>query len=104
MNAEMGKGPSSLREKLREIDPLEKVTDCWNEVVNGLGVVKKNWEEMQTLLQGIPREKVQFAPMEVQKAVARFKKAKFEVMLERFVAHYRAFGGLEAMKVKKGAK
>jgi hypothetical protein len=100
--AEMGKGPSALKVPLKELDPMEKVIGFWNGVVDGLELTKKNWEAMQQELGAIPREKVQLAPMEVQKAVARFRKAKFEVMLERFVAHYRAFGGLEAMKVKKG--
>jgi hypothetical protein len=85
-----------------ELTPLGHVIEHWDGVVDGLIGVKKNWDRMQDLLLGIPRSEVQLAPMEVQKAVARFRKAKFEIMLERFVAHYRAFGGLEAMKVKKG--
>lgn len=98
--AEMGKGPSGLKESLREESPIEKVTGSWNGVVDGLELAKKNWDEMQLRLSTIPRDQIQLAPIEVQKAVARFKKAKFEVMLERFVAHYRAFGGLDAMRVK----
>lgn len=102
--AEIGKGPSalkiSLREEVKELSSIEKVTGSWNGVVDGLELAKKNWDEMQLRLGSIPRDQIQFAPLEVQKAVARFKKAKFEVMIERFVAHYRAFGGLEAMKVK----
>lgn len=98
--AEMGKGPSGLKVELREETPIEKVTESWNGVVDGLELAKKNWDEMQLRLGTIPRDQIQFTPIEVQKAVARFKKAKFEVMIERFVAHYRAFGGLEAMKVK----
>jgi hypothetical protein len=102
--AEMGKGPSGLKGPLREVKPIEAVVERWNAVVDGLMSVKENWGKMQEMLQGIPRSELMMAPMEVQKAVARFRKAKFEVMLERFVAHYRAFGGLEAMRVKKGGE
>ena len=84
------------------ISPIDRVVENWNGVIDGLTTTKKHWETMQDLLLGIPRSELQSAPMEVQKALAKFKKAKFEIMLERFVAHYRAFGGLEAMRVKKG--
>ena len=87
---------------VQPLTPVELITKHWNAVVEGLEGVKKEWDKMQDLLLTTTREEIEFAPLTVQKAVARFKKAKFEIMLGRFVAHYKAFGGLEAMKVKKG--
>jgi len=84
------------------VSPIDRVVENWNGVIDGLVKTKGHWEAMQELLLSVSRSEIQSAPMEVQKALAKFKKAKFEVMLERFVAHYRAFGGLEAMRVKKG--
>lgn len=102
--AELGKGPSALRGSLREPPkPIEIVTEEWNGVVEGLEKAKGHWEKMQEVLKAVSRDEVQKAPMQVQKAMGRFRKAKFDVMLERFVAYYRGYGGLEAMKVKKGA-
>lgn len=95
--------PLVKKEERVEQQPIDTVTEHWNKVVEGLQGVKNHWDSMQQILGEIPRDEIQSAPMQVQKAVARFRKAKFEVMLERFLAHYRAFGGLEAMKVKKGA-
>jgi len=80
---------------------MERITGHWNAVVEGLEGVKKEWDSMQELLLTVSREEIESSPLEVQKAVGRFRKAKFEVMLGRFVTHYKAFGGLEAMKVKK---
>jgi hypothetical protein len=82
--------------------PMERIAGHWNAVVEGLEGVKKSWDQMQELLLTTSREEVELAPMELQKAVTRFRRAKFEAMLGRFVTHYKAFGGLEAMKVKKG--
>jgi len=85
------------------LTPMERIAGHWNAVVEGLEEVKKNWDQMQELLLTVSREEVELAPLELQKAVTRFRRAKFEAMLGRFVTHYKAFGGLEAMKVKKGA-
>lgn len=86
--------------KEKETRPLDRVMECWNVVVESLQVAEQHWEEMQELLLAIPRDEVQSAPIELQHAVTRFRRARFTVMLERFVNHYRAYGGLEAMKVK----
>lgn len=79
---------------------LKRVTECWNGVIDGLMVARSNWEEMQKLLQVIPRDVIQKAPMQVQKATVKFRKASFNVMLGRLADYYRAFGGLDAMRVK----
>lgn len=84
-------------------EAVKKATVRWNGVVESLIAARTNWEEMQKILVDIPRDAVQLAPIQVQKAAARFRKAGFNVMLSRFADYYRAFGGLEAMKVK-GAK
>jgi hypothetical protein len=97
---EKGAKPVVTTEKVDPGEALKKVTQRWNGVVDGLMVARKHWEEMQTLLLEIPRDQIQLAPVQVQKASARFRKATFSVMLSRFADYYRAFGGLEAMKVK----
>jgi hypothetical protein len=98
-----GATPVVTVEKENPPEALGKVTMKWNGVVDGLILARKNWEEMQLLLLDIPRDQIQLAPIQVQKASARFRKATFSVMLSRLADYYRAFGGLEAMKVK-GAK
>lgn len=87
-------------EAKKEPTPVEQVVTHWNGVVDSMINARYHWNEMQKILQTIPREAMQFAPVHVQKATAKFKKAKFEVMVDRFVEHYRGFGGLDAMKVK----
>ena len=87
-------------EEPKENGDLEKVIGCWNGVVDGLVVARDNWERMQKLLQEIPRDSIQLAPVQVQKATMRFRKASFNVMLGRLSDYYRAFGGLDAMRVK----
>jgi len=97
----MGVKGSVAEVKVAEQSPIKRVVECWNAVVSALQVAEVQWNEMQALLLEIPRADVQLAPIEVQQAAAKFRRAKFTVMLERFVSHYRAYGGLEAMKVKE---
>ena len=83
-----------------EAKPLDLVVKHWNGVIDGLQISEANWNKVLELLPGIPTGELQNAPLQVQKALAKFKKAKFTVMIERFVEYYRKYGGLEAMKVK----
>ena len=105
-------GTESLAVKLKNVKetkeaakPMEEqVVSAWNGVVEALGEAKVCWERMQGLLALTSRDEIDCMPLEVQKATKRFRRAKFTVMLERFVEHYRAYGGLERMKVKQGTR
>ena len=96
--AERLKKAKEGKEAVRPVE--EQVVRAWNGVVEALEVAKENWEQMQELLALTSRDEIDLMPLEVQKATKRFRRAKFTVMLERFVEHYRAYGGLERMKVK----
>jgi hypothetical protein len=96
--------PVVTEEKVKPGKVVEDVTRCWNGVIEGLTVARTNWEEMQKILGVVPRDVIQLAPIQVQKATMRFRKASFSVMLSRFADYYRAYGGLEAMKVKGAEK
>jgi len=92
--------PVVRTEEPKVSDVLVEVTQCWNSVVDALISARDNWDKMQKALATVPRDTLQLAPIQVQKATMRFRKAGFNVMLSRFSDYYRAYGGLEAMKVK----
>lgn len=71
----------------------------WNGFVDCLTLAEDLWDKFQELVQETSPDVRDRAPLMVQKAVARFPKARFVVMLPRFVDFYRAQGGLEAMKI-----
>lgn len=96
--------PIVTTEKVKESTALEQLTKNWNGVIDGLILARGHWEEMQKILASVPRDLVQLAPIPVQKACMRFRKANFNVMLSRFADYYRAFGGLESMRVKGAEK
>jgi hypothetical protein len=81
---------------------VDCVTDHWNTVVESLLTARQSWNDMQKLLLTISRDEIQLAPIGLQKTLTRSRRADFETMLERFMIHYKGYGGLEAMKVKKG--
>jgi hypothetical protein len=84
-----------------EEEALRAIGRQWNAIVNSMISAEKAWGQILELQLKVSREKMQFAPLEVQKAVSRFGKAQFNVMLARFVDYYRSQGGLEAMKIKE---
>lgn len=84
-----------------EGEAIRKMARSWNVIVNSLMTAEKSWNEILAMQEVVSKQKLMFAPMEVQKALSRFGKAQFNVMLARFVDYYRAQGGLEAMKVKE---
>lgn len=87
------------------VDPEEEMIKQmgreWNIIVNSMMTAEKAWRKILEMQQGVSKQKLMFAPLEVQKALSRFGRAQFNVMLARFVDYYRAQGGLEAMKIKE---
>jgi len=78
---------------------LYELGRCWNGFVRKLQGAENLWEEFQKKLLYFPRDGLESAPLGLQKAAGKFRRAKFNVMLPRFVDYYRAYGGLEDLIV-----
>ena len=83
----------------QEREHAKSLARLWNGFVDSLILAEDLWNKFQELILETPQDIRDLAPIMVQKAAARFPKARFIVMLPRFVDFYRAQGGLEAMKI-----
>lgn len=84
-----------------EDEAVKQMGRHWNAIVNAMQTAEKAWNAILEEHTKVSRERLMLAPLEVQRALSRFGKAQFNVMLSRFVDYYRAQGGLEAMKIKE---
>lgn len=76
---------------------LYELGKTWNSFVRKLQGAERLWEEFQEKLGEVPRDGLEDAPMQLQKAAARMRRTSFEVMLPRFVDFWRGYGKLEGM-------
>ena len=66
----------------------------WNRFIRTLEKAETFWDQFQEKLLVLNQEQLENLPISVQKAAARYKRAKFTVMLPRFVDFWRGYGGL----------
>jgi len=83
----------------QEKEHAKSLARLWDGFVDCLILAEDLWEKFQEIVSETPRDTKDKAPIMVQKAMSWFPKARFVVMLPRFVDFYRAQGGLEAMKI-----
>jgi len=75
----------------------EEIKKEWNRFVNALIVAKKAWEKLSEELSTSDVSGFLTIEARVVKMISVYRKAKFDVMLPRFIDFYRGQGGIEEM-------
>jgi len=89
-----------MKSNLSELDDFGVAAAAlWDYFIDCLILAEEFWSAFEESTRHMPPEIKENLPTKVQKAIAWFPRARFVVMLPRFVDFYRAQGGLEAMKV-----
>ena len=91
-----------MKSNLVELEDYGEATaQLWDYFINCLILAEEFWEAFEESTRHLAPEIKDNLPTKVQKAIAWFPRARFVVMLPRFVDFYRAQGGLQAMLVNE---